>query len=139
MAGLYITILFIHVTANVVWIGSILAVATIVTSAYGDSNVRGRIALDVYKKLSVPSFIAAFVTGLVRLLATPHYYFVDTKFMHGKLLLVAIVIAVHHIIGARAKRLSAGTTDATTSVGTLAAVLLLAAAGAVFLVLAKPF
>jgi putative membrane protein len=139
MAGLYITLLFVHLTANIVWIGSILAVATILTSTDGDAPLRGRIALDVYKKLPVPAFVASFVTGLLRLLATPNYYFVETKFMHGKLLLVAIVIAVHHIIGARAKRLAAGKTDQTSSVGTLAAVLLLSATGAVFLVLMKPF
>ena len=139
MSGLFSTLVVLHVTANVVWIGSILAVAIVLAGHGADAPVRGKIALDVYTKLATPAFVVSFVAGVVRLVLDAHYYFVQTKFMHGKLLLALIVIALHHVIGARAKKVARGATTDAGNVLTLSVILLLSAAGAIFLVLMKPF
>jgi len=139
MTGLHSTLVFLHVSANVVWIGSILAVAIVLMSTTGDAAVRGTLATDVYKKLAAPAFVVSFLAGALRLALDTNYYFVLTKFMHGKLLLALVVIGLHHAIGARAKRVSKGAAPDGGNVGTLAVVLVVAAAGAVFLAVTKPF
>jgi len=139
MAGLYSTLVFLHVSANVVWIGSILAVAVVLMSAEGDSTLRGKVALDVYKKLAMPAFVVSFLTGGLRLALDTNYYFVQTKFMHGKLFLALVVIGLHHAIGGRAKRVAGGAAKDAGHVATFAVILVVAATGAVFLVVSKPF
>jgi putative membrane protein len=132
-------LVFIHVTANVAWIGSILSVAWITASATGDAVTRGRLAVEVYKAIAVPAFVISFLAGSARLALDLNYYFARTKFMHGKLFLALIVIAIHHVLGARAKKLAAGTEQDARLTLRLAVLLIFAAAGAVFLVIAKPF
>jgi putative membrane protein len=133
-------LVFLHVAANVVWIGSILGVATIVgSSEAAEPKTRGALAVEVYRKLAVPAFVVSFVAGVGRLAMDTHYYFAATKFMHGKLFFALIVIGLHHAIGGRAKRLASGATTAAGGVGILRIALFLAAAGAVFFVILKPF
>jgi putative membrane protein len=139
MSGIAMLLVFVHVAANVVWIGSILAVAVIVSSRVADIKTRGTLGVEVYKKLAVPAFVVSFVAGASRLAADTGYYFSTTKFMHGKLFLALVVIALHHVIGGRAKKMAAGTTTDANGVPALAFVLLVAASGAVFLVVFKPF
>ena len=129
----------LHVIANLVWIGSIAAVALVLSGGRGDSKLRGQIGLDLYRKLAVPAFLASFAAGLLRLLLDTQLYLVVTKYMHPKLTLALVVIALHHVIGARAKRMAAGTKTEPGPVAVLAAVLVVCAAGAAFLVLVKPF
>jgi protoporphyrinogen IX oxidase len=58
--------------------------------------------------------------------------------MHAKLPVALVVIALHHVIGARAKRLASGARTEAGPVGMLTAALLAAAAVAAFLGLARP-
>jgi putative membrane protein len=139
MLGLFSTLVVLHVIANVVWIGSILAVAVVLAAPVSDAPTRGKLALDVYMKLATPAFVVSFVAGALRLAFDTHYYFVQTKFMHGKLTLALAVIALHHVIGGRAKKMARGTATDPGNVSVLATLLLVAAAGAVFFVLTKPF
>jgi putative membrane protein len=139
MSGTAMLLVFVHVTANVVWIGSILAVAVIVSSRIADIKTRGVLGVEVYKKLAVPAFVVSFVTGASRLAGDTSYYFSATKFMHGKLFLALVVIALHHVIGGRAKKMAAGTKADASGVPALALALLVAASGAVFLAVLKPF
>jgi putative membrane protein len=132
-------LVFVHIAANVVWIGSILAVVVVLTAASADAQTRGRLGVDIYKKLSMPAFIVSFVAGVIRLSLDTGYYFSATKFMHGKLTFALIVIALHHVIGARAKRMAAGQATTSGNVGILGAVLLLSAVAAAFFVVVKPF
>jgi putative membrane protein len=132
-------LVFIHVAANVIWIGSILAVATTLVSASGDATTRGRIALELYKKLSTPAFIVSFVAGATRLAMDTGYYFSATHFMHGKLTFALAVIGLHHVIGARAKRMAGGQVTSAGNVGLLGIALFAAAVIAVFFVVVKPF
>jgi putative membrane protein len=139
MTGLYATLVSLHVTANVVWIGSILAVALVLAGSAGDAVVRGRLGYEVYRKVAAPAFVVSFVAGGIRLAFGTNYYFVQTKFMHGKLFLALVVIGLHHAIGARAKKMERGAAPDAGTAPILAAVLLVATVGIVFLVIAKPF
>lgn len=139
MSGLFSTLIVLHVIANVIWIGSILAVAVVLGAHSGDAATRGKIAVDVYGKLATPAFVVSFVAGVTRLALDTQYYFVQTKFMHGKLLLALVVIGLHHVIGARAKKMANGVATESGNTAILAVILLLSAAGAVFLVVTKPF
>jgi putative membrane protein len=136
---LRLLLVVLHVIANLVWIGSITAVALVLRGSHGDPKLRGEIALDLYRKLAVPAFAASFAAGVVRLVLDTHLYFVVTKYMHPKLTLALVVIALHHVIGARAKRMAQGTRTESGPAGVFAAVLVVCAAGAALLVLVKPF
>ncbi|HVW25941.1 MAG TPA: CopD family protein [Polyangiaceae bacterium] len=129
----------LHVAANVVWIGSILAVGRIIEVNEGDAKIRGALALKVYKGLAVPAFGVSFVAGVVRLLLNPDYYFVQTHFMHAKLLFALVVIGLHHVMGARAKKVANGDGAAAAAVPALTLGILGAAVLVVFLAVMKPF
>jgi len=128
-----------HVAANLVWIGAILSVALALVSRAGDGRVGAQIAYELYRRLAVPAFVVSFVAGLSRLVLDLDMYFVGTKYMHGKLFFAAIVIALHHVIGARAKAVSAGRRSTPGPVGVLALLLLISAVAAALFVILKPF
>lgn len=148
-----LALIWLHVSGNLVWIGSILAVGAVMNArGVEDSRVRGRIAYDIYRRLAVPGFVIAFVCGAIRLGLDAKHYLRDSHWMHGKLLLALVVIALHHVIGARAKRLaglsaghsanpaaasSAGSVQAGGGAGILSVVLGLAALGAAFFAIFK--
>ena len=136
MASLLIAL---HVAAVVVWIGSILSVAVVCTSSTGDTKLRGQLATELYKKLAVPAFLIAFLAGAARLVSDLGGYFVATKFMHPKLTLALVVIALHHVIGARAKRMATEQTKDAGNALTLAVALLACAVAASFFAVLKPF
>ena len=140
MTGLGPILISLHVAANVVWIGAILAVGRILRASSFDPKQSGALALGIYKALATPAFVVSFLAGALRLALTPAYYFVATHFMHAKLLFALIVIGLHHAIGARAKKAANGAT-ATKESGSpaLEVLLFVAAAGAVFLAVMKPF
>ena len=137
-----LALIWLHVSANLVWIGSILAVGAVMAARdAGDPKTRGRIASDIYRRLAVPSFVISFVCGAIRLGLDPKHYLKDSHWMHAKLLFALIVIALHHVIGARAKRLAQATPDGSVQggggAGILAIVLGLAAIGAAFFAIFK--
>ena len=139
MLGLHGILVFIHVAANLVWIGSILATGLAMTTAGVDARSRGQVARAIYTKLAMPAFIVSFGAALARLLPHLELYFVHTKYMHGKILFALGVIALHHIIGARAKSLAVGKKDQPGPIGVLSVLLLLSAVVAAFLAVIKPF
>jgi putative membrane protein len=136
IAGILVSL---HVFANVVWIGSILAVGRVIESSEGDAKTRGALALKIYKGLSTPAFVISFLAGAARLALNLDYYFVATHFMHAKLLLALVVIGLHHVMGARAKKTAGGAADAAAAVPGLTIGILVAAGLVVFLVIMKPF
>jgi protoporphyrinogen IX oxidase len=139
MGPLFKTLVALHVAANLVWIGAILSVALALVSHAGDGRSGAQIAYELYRKLAVPAFVVSFVAGLSRLMLDLELYFGSTKYMHGKLLFAAIVIALHHVIGARAKAVSAGRRSSPGPIGVLALLLLISAVAAVLFVIMKPF
>jgi putative membrane protein len=137
MQGLDLALIWLHVTGNVVWIGSILAVAAILTASAADAKARGELGQRVYTLMAVPAFVLSFVAGTARLLLDPRYYLVAHHWMHGKLLFALAVIALHHIIGARAKKLARGTVQDAGPTAIMAAVLAVSAVVAVFFAIFK--
>lgn len=129
----------LHVISDLVWIGSIAAVSVVLASPAGDARTRGALAHAVYRRLAAPAFGLAFLAGVARLALSPRAYLVDSHWMHGKLTLALVVIALHHVVGGRARALAAGTKSEAGQAGTLGRVLLVAAALAAFLAVAKPF
>ena len=138
MNGLYRVLMPLHVSADLVWIGSILSVGVVMTGT-ADAKARGMLARSIYLKLSTPAFGLAFILGAILLLLSPHYYFVETKFMHAKLTLAVVVIALHHVIGARARKMAAGDSETPGPTVLLQTVIAVAAVSIVFLSLLKPF
>ncbi len=123
-----------HVLGNVVWIGAIVAVALLLTAS-ADAKVRGELARRVYLKAAVPAFVASFAAGLMRLLLDTSYYLREHHWMHGKLLFAVIAIGIHHVLGARAKKMANGDTSEAGPAPALLAVFALSAAAAVFFVI----
>ncbi|MRG94343.1 CopD family protein [Polyangium spumosum] len=132
-----LALLWLHVSGNLVWIGSILAVAFVLTAGGTDAKVRGALGERIYRTLSVPAFVLAFVTGLARLLMTTRYYFVETHWMHGKLLFALLVIGIHHVIGGRAKKLARGTVQDAGPTAMMAVILAVSAVIAAFFAIFK--
>ncbi|MEO8178968.1 MAG: hypothetical protein ABI895_09065 [Deltaproteobacteria bacterium] len=141
MGPLFKTLVALHVASNLVWIGAILSVALALVSRAGDGRVGAQIAYELYRRLAVPAFVVSFIAGLTRLMLDLDLYFGagNPKFMHGKLFFALIVIALHHVIGARAKAVSAGRRSTPGPVGVLALLLLISAVAAVLFVILKPF
>jgi protoporphyrinogen IX oxidase len=133
------TLVAAHVAANLVWIGSILSVALVLVSRVGDGRAAAQISYELYRKLAIPAFVVSFVGGLTRLLMSPQLYFVETKYMHGKLGFALIVIALHHLIGARAKAMASGRRSSPGPVGVWALALFVSAVAATLFVILKPF
>src|SRR5688572_19036866 len=139
MTALYQLLVAFHVAANLVWIGAILSVSVALVSRAADGRAGAQIAYELYRKLAVPAFVVSFVCALTRLMLSLELYFVETKYMHGKLLFAVIVIALHHVIGARAKAMSTGRRSSPGPVGVLALLLLVSAVAATLFVILKPF
>ena len=137
--SLYQLLVGFHVAANLVWIGSILSVAFTLMTRTGDLRVGAQIAYELYRKLAIPAFVVSFVTALARLLMSIELYFVETKYMHGKLLFAAIVIVLHHVIGGSAKAVAGGRRSSPGPVGVLAFLLGTSAVAATLFVIMKPF
>jgi protoporphyrinogen IX oxidase len=139
MTALFQTLVALHVAANLVWIGAILSVSLALVSRVADGRAGAQIAYELYRKLAVPAFAVSFVAALTRLMLSLELYFIETKYMHGKLFFALIVIALHHVIGARAKAMSAGRRSSPGPVGVLALLLLVSAVAATLFVILKPF
>jgi len=139
MGPLFKTLVALHVAANLVWIGAILSVALALVSRAGDGRVGAQIAYELYRRLAMPAFVVSFLAGVSRLVLDLDLYFVQTKYMHGKLLFAVIVIGLHHVIGARAKAVATGRRSAPGPVGVLALLLLISAVAAALFVILKPF
>lgn len=139
MSALYEMLIAVHVAANLVWIGAIASVALVLASRAVEGRVAAQVAYELYRKLAIPSFAVSFVTGVTRLFLSAELYFVETKYMHGKLFFAVIVIAFHHVIGARAKAVSVGRRSSPGPVGVFALLLVCSALAATFFVILKPF
>jgi protoporphyrinogen IX oxidase len=128
----------VHVVANLVWIGAILSVALLVSNApfMADPTDPGALARRVYVRLAAPAFVVSFATGVGRIALFPMVY-AHMPWLHVKLALALVVIALHHVIGARAKRLRSGETASARGVGLLGFVLFAFAASAAVLGVAK--
>jgi putative membrane protein len=131
-----LTLVWLHVTGNLFWIGAIVAVAIVILADKGDAKLRGELAHKIYLRAAVPAFVVSFFAGAIRLMMDASLY-MKQPWMHAKLLFVLIVIGLHHVIGARAKKLANGDVDSAGPTKTLAIVLAVCAALAAFFVVTK--
>lgn len=103
-------LLALHIFANTIWIGAILSVGWLLVSserAEGErADTLASAAAGLYRKVASPAFGISFLAGLGRLLDAPAAY-MSLHWFHGKLTAALAVIALHHVIGARAKRAAA--------------------------------
>ncbi|HSQ63075.1 MAG TPA: CopD family protein [Polyangiaceae bacterium] len=121
LANLLVTL---HVTANLVWIGAIACVGWLVASASKTNDASTAVlARGLYLRVAVPAFLASFVFGASRLAMDPSYY-MHLHWFHGKLTVALVVIALHHVIGAKARKVAGGSMHAGASGGILVGALL---------------
>jgi putative membrane protein len=125
-------LVWLHVSGNLLWIGSILAVAVVILGSSANPKIGGELALTVYRRLATPAFLLSFVCGATRLVMNWQLFLKLTHWMHAKLPLALAVIALHHVIGARARKMAQGTVQDPGPTGILAAVLAISAVLAAF-------
>lgn len=103
----------VHVAANLVWIGSITSVGFLLSQAASraDGKSIAEVALALYRRLAVPAFLASFVFGVLRS-STDLSYYLHLHWFHGKLTAAFLVIGLHHVIGAKARKAAAGSMQA---------------------------
>lgn len=128
----------IHVAADLFWVGALTAAALILRVEAVGPAARGKIALVVYRRIANPAFVVAVLTGLARLSLDLEYYLRVTHWMHLKLALAVALIALHHVVASKARRMSAGTPQLSLGRATVAAIAL-SALGAAVLAVLKPF
>jgi protoporphyrinogen IX oxidase len=127
-----------HVLANIVWIGALLSETVLLAQAtwLSDPPEAGVFARRLHTRLAVPAFLASVAAGLVRLVPG-RYLYARMPWMYAKLGFALVVIVLHHVIGARARRLAGGSVGAAQGVWALGWLTFLAAAGAVLFAIAK--
>ena len=125
----------LHVAANLVWVGSVLAGVVALRAPGPDAASRQAIARRIFGVLALPAFVASLVLGAARLGLDWRYYMVTTHFMHAKLSLALVAIVAHHWMGARLRRAGA-TQDGAIIVG--AVVFGLSCMAAVVMAVARP-
>ena len=100
-------LLTLHITANLVWIGSIACVGWLVAAAAkAEDRSAAVLARGLYLRVAMPAFLASFLCGSLNLAMAPSTY-MHLHWFHAKLTTALVVIALHHVIGAKAKRLAA--------------------------------
>jgi putative membrane protein len=125
-------LIWLHLSANIIWIGAIASVALILMADKPDARTRGELAKSIYLKLATPGFVGSFVFGLVRFVMGIGLYG-KMPFMHIKLTLALVVIGLHHVIGARAKKMANGDVEDAGPTKILLAVTIACVLGIVFL------
>lgn len=139
----------LHVFSVILWIGSIASAGwllanrgTAPTPEQAKASVE--LALGLYRRVAAPAFVLAFSAGLIRVLMDRDAY-LKAHWFHGKLTLALVVIALHHILGARAAKLAKAQKDSNSPQvgpeasreGILTGALVLCALGVVVLVVLK--
>jgi protoporphyrinogen IX oxidase len=133
--------LVLHVTANLVWIGAIACVGWLSAAAAREpdrarAQTIAELAANLYTRVATPAFGASFVFGVARLSLSAEFY-MKSHWFHGKLTAALAVIAIHHVLGAKAKRAAQGSVQAGASSAILTGALLVFAFAAVVFVTYK--
>jgi putative membrane protein len=136
-----ILLIALHVMSNLVWIGTITSVGWLTVAAAGQADparakLVAELAVALYKRGAVPAFLASFTFGVLRLLVDPAAY-MRLHWFHGKLTFALAVIALHHVIGAKAKRAAGGSMQSGKTSAILVGALLACAFGSVVFVIFK--
>jgi len=121
----------LHVMANLVWIGSIVTVGWLLSAASkapgaSEGKAIAEASAAIYRRIATPAFVASFVFGVLVVAFNAGYY-MKQHWFHGKLTFALVVIALHHVIGAKSKRAASGGVQGGGSGGILTAALLVSA------------
>lgn len=135
-------LLALHVFANVVWIGAIVAVGMLTARAASpDGAGFAKAAYYIYRAVASPAFGVSFGLALVliALAQTQGTSYFKHGFFHVKLTAAFVVIGLHHVIGAKARRADAGEPVNAGAVRGLTIALLVFAAVSVFAIRVRTF
>lgn len=125
-------LVWLHVAGNLVWIGAVVAMGFVLVAKEGDAKVRGGLARAIHLRVAMPAFTVSFVAAVIRTGMDLKGYFVQHHWMHGKLLFALAAIAIHHILGARARKMQAGSMQEGGPSGMLTVVFTVSAIVAAF-------
>jgi chemotaxis protein MotB len=127
-----------HVLANLVWIGALLSETFLLGRApwLADPVQAGFLARRLHTGLAVPAFLVSIAAGSARLYLSLHDYAAMPS-MYLKLAFALGVIVLHHMIGARARRVASGTVHAAGGAWLLGLLTVVMSAGAVLFAIAK--
>ena len=107
----------VHVMANLVWIGSIVSVAWLVAAAAKTQDASAALlARSLYMRAAVPAFLVSFLAGSLRV-ALDFSNYMHLHWFHAKATTAIVVIALHHVIGARAKKVAGAAGAAGAAAG----------------------
>jgi len=131
----------LHVMANLVWIGAITCVGWLLATRAKEADpalakASADLALRIYRRLATPAFGVSFVFGVAALAANAAYY-MHAHWFHGKLTAALVVIALHHVLGAKARRAASGGVQGGGSSAILTAGLLASVFAVVLFVIFK--
>jgi putative membrane protein len=130
-------LVWLHITGNLIWIGAVVAMGAILTAKSADPKVRGALARHIHWRVAMPAFALSFLAGVIRTSLDLKGYFVQHHWMHGKLLVVLIVIGLHHVLAGRARKMEGGTVQEAGPSGMLTIVFTVGAILAAFFVVLR--
>lgn len=143
MQRVYLVLLALHVLADLLWVGSLVSITRVITSAAGEPEAaRPRFAAAarrIYRTVSSPWMGVATLTGLamIGVMAGQHFRF---GWFHGKFTAALVMLGLHFALGARVRAAEANGID-EKSAGAMRSlqlgVLGAAAAAVVFVIVLK--
>jgi putative membrane protein len=106
-------LIVLHVTGIVLWAGGLLAASFVLAQHTQETNADARAAFAKLEKKFLRAFAdpgaALAILAGIALLWTNSSYYLNARWMQGKLALVLLLIGLHGLAGIRAKRCAAGT------------------------------
>lgn len=125
------TWIVLHLLSLMVWIGSAASIGALLRRAEmsaddAASKPASEAAVTVYRTVATPAFVAAVAFGLLLFLDGPATY-IRLHWFHGKLTAALAIIALHHVLGAKAKRSAAGSRQRASGGSILAGAILVLA------------
>lgn len=143
MQHVYVVLLALHVLADLLWVGSLVSITRVISSAVGEPEpTRARLAATarrIYRTVSSPWMGIALLTGLA-MIGVMHGAQFRFGWFHGKFTAALAMLGLHFALGARVRAAEASGVD-EQSAGAMRAlqvgVLLAAAAAVTFVIVLK--
>lgn len=114
MQRVQLVLLALHVLADLLWVGSLVSITRVITSAAGEPEpTRARLAAAarrIYRTVSSPWMGIATLTGLAMIGVAQGAYF-RFGWFHGKFTAALVMLGLHFALGARVKAAEASGVD----------------------------
>jgi putative membrane protein len=111
-----LVLLALHVLANLLWVGSLVSITRVITSALAEpEGTRARFAAAarrIYRSVSSPWMGIATLTGLAMIGVSQGAYF-RFGWFHGKFTVALVMLGLHFALGARVRAAETHGVDAT--------------------------